>query len=334
MRSPFLFLITRLVQASLISLLLLLGNLSAQAQTIRYVKPVATGTGTGDSWANASSDLQAMITASAANQQVWVAAGTYRPGGNANTDRTISFAMRNGVAIYGGFVGNETDLSQRPAINPISGNPSSSTLSGDLLGDDGPNAANNGDNSYNVISNNNNGLNATAVLDGFVITGGNATNGRGTGFAGGGMINLSSSPTITNCSFISNVSDDSSVAYGGAMHNSNSSPTITNCSFQNNRATGLFGTGGAIYNGGSSSPTITNCSFTGNQARGGAVLSPARCPAQPLPTVASKAIRLQMAGPSSTMPAVAPPSPTVASRAIRLLTSAGPSSTTTAAAPR
>ena len=34
--------------------------------TIRYVKTVATGTGTGLSWTNASGDLQVMISASAA----------------------------------------------------------------------------------------------------------------------------------------------------------------------------------------------------------------------------------------------------------------------------
>ncbi len=49
------------------------------AAAVRYVKPTATGTGTGNSWANASGNLQAMIDASAVGDEVWVATGTYKP---------------------------------------------------------------------------------------------------------------------------------------------------------------------------------------------------------------------------------------------------------------
>ena len=66
------------------------------------------------------------------------------------------------VAIYGGFVGNETLLSQRPAITPDS--PSSTTLSGDL-DNDGTNA-----NNSRTIVNNRVRLTSTAMLDGAVIT--------------------------------------------------------------------------------------------------------------------------------------------------------------------
>ena len=58
-------------------LLCALTGMAAQAQTTRYVKP--TGSGDGSTWANASGDLQAMINASAAGDEVWVAAGTYKP---------------------------------------------------------------------------------------------------------------------------------------------------------------------------------------------------------------------------------------------------------------
>ena len=47
--------------------------------TIRYVKPVAAGAATGLSWANASASLQSMINISVAGDQIWVAAGTYKP---------------------------------------------------------------------------------------------------------------------------------------------------------------------------------------------------------------------------------------------------------------
>ncbi|GAB3737526.1 hypothetical protein GCM10028816_41290 [Spirosoma lituiforme] len=85
-------------------MLLLSTGLLAQAQTIRYVKPTATGTGDGSSWDNASGNLQSQINVAGA-QQVWVAVGTYKPGGNANTNRSVSFSMKNGVTIYGGFAG-------------------------------------------------------------------------------------------------------------------------------------------------------------------------------------------------------------------------------------
>ena len=42
-------------------------------------------------------------------------------------------------------------------------------LSGDLNGDDGPNFANNGENSYHVVTGS--GIDETAILDGFTISG-------------------------------------------------------------------------------------------------------------------------------------------------------------------
>ncbi len=229
-------------------------------QPIRYVKQGGSGTGDGTSWADASADLQSQINAPGV-QQVWVAAGIYKP--TTGSDQGASFAMKNGVAIYGGFptTGNPT-FADRGAVNPITGSPSSSTLSGDIgtVGD-------NSDNSYHVISNGS--LNNTAVLDGFVITGGNA-NGSFPNNSGGAMYNngssgRTSSPTLTNCSFQAN----SATLQGGAMYNAGgggtSSPTLTNCAFQANSATQQ---GGAMYNegnsGGTSIPTLTNCSFLNN----------------------------------------------------------------------
>ena len=228
---------------------------------IRYVKPVASGTGDGSSWANASSNVQSQINLSG-TQQVWVAAGVYKP--TSTTARTVSFAMKNGVAIYGGFVGSETSLSQRPAINPVSGSPSSSTLSGDI--DNSP--ADNSGNSYHVILNPA-GLNTMAVLDGFVITGGNANGSSSNSNAGGMYNNGPCSPSIRNCFFQGNTAS----SFGGAIYN-DSNPVLTNCSFQSNTAS----SGGAIYNRGvssDSSPVLTNCFFKDNtaSANGGAMFN-------------------------------------------------------------
>ncbi len=267
---------------------------AANAQTIRYVKPIPSGSGNGSSWANASSNLQTIINASAANDQVWVAAGTYKPSA---FNRGISFALKNGVAVYGGFTGTETLLEQRDWETNLT------TLSGDLDAQ-----GNNSDNSYHVVKNA--GLNSTAALDGFTIAFGNA-NEYYWNDTGGGMYNDNSSPTLANCIFssnsasasgggmfnqnasnpaLTNCSFTSNGAYTGAgMHNNGSSPTLTGCTFSSHSApvgAGMFntnnssptltdcgfsgnsasGSGGGMYNEYSSSPVLTNCSFTGNSA--------------------------------------------------------------------
>ena len=55
-------------------------------------------------------------------------AGLYKPTGTPS--RSQSFALKNGVTIYGGFTGNESTLSQRSL--PTLTNPSSTTLSGEI----------------------------------------------------------------------------------------------------------------------------------------------------------------------------------------------------------
>ncbi len=222
--------------------LLLVGALSTQA-TIRYVKPTASGSGDGSSWANASANLQAMINASSAGDQVWVAAGTYKP--TTTTNRSISFSLKNGVAVYGGFNGTETLLSQRNWVVNVT------ILSGDIgtPGDDS-------DNSYHVVYNS--GINGTAVLDGFTITKGEAPPVFGNS-SGGGMYNNHSSPTLTNCSF----SENAATFGGGGIMNIFSSPTLMNCSFSGNAVTSGIG-GIGIHNVAFSSPTLTNCILWGN----------------------------------------------------------------------
>jgi hypothetical protein len=241
-------------------------SVSAPSQPIRYVKQ--GGTGDGSSWTNASGDLQAMINATGV-EQVWVAQGTYKPTGTSavsSSARDLSFVMKNGVTIYGGFVGNETGLSQRPVVNPVTGNPSSSTLSGDIgaVGD-------NTDNSYHVIRNPSS-LTTSAVLDGFVITAGVAT-GAFPDNRGGGMYNTGGSPSVDNCLFVANQADFGGGIFNLGQANLTTTPSLTDCSFQRNTATS---SGGAVYNlgvpGGTNNPQLTNCNFQDNTAQnGGAV---------------------------------------------------------------
>lgn len=247
----------------------------ATPATRLYVKANASGAQTGLSWNDAFTSLQDALNygCPTALTEIWVASGTYKPG----TTRSASFAMLPNVSIYGGFTGTESDLSQRPRIDPINGSPSSSTLSGDV----GPSLA-----AYHVIYNPNSlNLTSSARLDGFVISGGNANGLLDNQLNGGGIYNDGSgsghvcNPTIANCLFANNQTS----AYGGAIYNGGrnsglSSPTLINCAFTGNYARI---DGGAIYNDGFlgvSSPSITNCLFVGNQTNttGAAITNMAR----------------------------------------------------------
>ncbi|WP_447637862.1 MBG domain-containing protein [Flavobacterium microcysteis] len=246
--------------------LLLTVSWASFAQNIRYVKEGGSGNKDGSSWSNASDDLQLMINQSVANDQVWVAAGNYIPNrpadnlGIITNNQNNAFVLKESVKLYGGFVGNEISLTQR---NPdIKANKS-------IL---------NGNNSlYHVV------IAATVsnktLLDRFTITGGNANgslninvvvNGKALNQArGGGMVNVASSATISDCTFSTN-----SAGYGGAMFNDNSPVTISNSTFTSNTAATNCG---AVFNAYSSHSTITNSTFTGNTASnwGGAILNDA-----------------------------------------------------------
>jgi predicted outer membrane repeat protein len=190
--------------------------------------------GDGLTWATAFTALQSALTYPCSTNlaEIWVASGSYKP--TATTDRTISFSMKDGVAIYGGFAGGEVSLGARVLTYP-----SSTTISGEI-GD--PNSTT--DNSAHVISNGP-GLTNSAILDGFVITGGYASVSNNNA---GGMFNNGNggvcSPTVRNCVFSNNYAR----FVGGAIWNyatagGNSSPVLINCSFVNNSA---FDSGGAF----------------------------------------------------------------------------------------
>ncbi|MHC4676301.1 MAG: right-handed parallel beta-helix repeat-containing protein, partial [Planctomycetota bacterium] len=257
---------------------------TAQAR-ITYVDADATGADIGTSWADAYNYLQDALDAVGSDDEIRVAEGTYKPDqgdGITPGNREATFQLISGVVIKGGYPGfgqpdpNGRDIELYETI-----------LSGDLLGDDGPDFANNGENSYHVVTGS--GTDETAVLNGFTIAGGNANgawqdhqnDGGGmynhgskptlanctfsgnSAEVGGGMANYYSSPTVTNCMFSGNLA-----IFGGGMYNRESSPILTNCTFSKNFAT--INHGGGIYNCDSSSPTLTNCTFSGNSARTGA----------------------------------------------------------------
>jgi predicted outer membrane repeat protein len=204
---------------------------------IHYVKWDATGTNDGSSWENAYTDLQFALAAASSGEEIWIAAGTYKP--TSGTDRTISFPLKNEVAIYGGFAGTETLLSERNAAVNLT------ILSGDI-GMHG----NISDNSNHVVTSS--FVDNTALLDGFTITAGNASRG-------GGMYNEGGSPSLTNLLFSGNIASFS----GGGMYNEGGSPLLTDVNFNGNTA--ISGNGGGMYNF-DARPSLTNVAFSGNTA--------------------------------------------------------------------
>ena len=248
-----------MIRSSVVSISLFLGLLAGTSSAgTKYVNAaLGTGANNGSSWTDAyqgSNGLQLAIAASVAGDQIWVAQGSYEPTSSAT--RSIYFTLRNGVEIYGGFAGGETALGERDVVaHPT-------ILTADLNGDDGSNIFT--DNSYHVIDAA--GTNATAVLDGFTVRGGNA-NGVGTNQdRGGGILCVASaSPTVRKCIFTANRCSFG----GGAGYVNTASPTFEDCRFVSN-----FGSnyGGAFDTASNANTTWRRCVFTGNSAaRAGAV---------------------------------------------------------------
>lgn len=132
-----------------------------------FVNVAATGLNNGTSWANAYTSLETAITNSSSINELWVVAGTYKPTG---TTRTSTFMMKNGLEMYGGFNGTETQRNQRnPKLNVT-------ILSGDVNGNDTATITatetTRQDNLYHVITVR--GSVKDIIVDGFTITGGNA----------------------------------------------------------------------------------------------------------------------------------------------------------------
>ena len=117
------------------------------------------------------------------------------------------------------------------------------------------------------------------VLDGFTITGGNAS-------IGGGMLNIGTSPTVNDCIFELNNATDR----GGGMYNRSGSPTITATIFRDNSSPSM---GGGVFNIEGASPTISDCLFEGNTSNKGAGM---RIYINSHPTVTDTVFRYNHAG--------------------------------------
>jgi hypothetical protein len=226
-----------------------------------YVDDSAPGGGDGSSWAAAFNFLQDGLSAASGSgaTEIRVGQGTYIPDRSAAVpggtgDRASTFSLLEDVSVLGGYAGvGMPDPNLRDVDLYVS------TLSGDLAANDGPNFFNNGENAHHVVSAI--GVGATAVIDGFTITGGNANdNGAEDTSAGGGIYVSLASPVINDCEVFENHVSDRGA---GMFNGSSTAPMITNTNFRNNRADVR---GGGMHNFVNASPTVTDCGFFTNSA--------------------------------------------------------------------
>ncbi len=229
---------------------------------IFYVSSKGASSADGTSWAKATPYLKKAISAAAklasdtCQIQVWVAAGEYNLYEGEHCFDTNYIEMRNNVAIYGGFKGDETDLSQRsPGNNTIltSTPPPSET-------DDGTDPVR-----YTVVSNTLKLSNMTR-LDGVTIKGGYMGVSIGAGSpvienctitdCTYGIYCYESSPTIISCTLTKNIGD--------GIYVYNGSPIITNCTISDTTGWGDERIGSFAIRAYDSNVTITNCTITGN----------------------------------------------------------------------
>lgn len=245
------------------SALLALGMLASPAQAQTYVDAAAgAGSGTGTQ-ADPYGDLQTAL-ANTSSGEIRVAAGTYYPDeGQGQTDdaRSSTFILKNGITITGGFDASNWNAAPTPETTPT-------ILSGDLTQDDGaspitePETQINGDNSIHVVTATN--VDATARLEGVIITAGNA-NGSSNNLMddGGGLfIRGGDGPTIRYVTITGNRSTDDS----GGLNVNDSQPTIINVRLTNNYTQGMGG--GVSIDGSSSDVKLINAVIAENTADG------------------------------------------------------------------
>lgn len=235
---------------------------SSVGASVRFVDADAPPGGDGTAWVSAFNDLQTALAASGPGSgvtELWIAEGTYKP---STRDATESFVMRSGLALYGGFAGDESSIDQRDW------NGNATVLDGDVAGDDvvgsGPSFYSGwliGSNSGHVIDAS--GVDSSSILDGFVIANG-ATGPVGTPAGsplmfGGGIYCVGGSPVIRHCTIKHCLG---AFAAGGGIYLWNSNATISHCSIIENY--GHLADGAGLFVGGASTPLIEHCLFQHN----------------------------------------------------------------------
>ena len=210
----------------LITLILSLSFLLSNAQIV-FVKKEALGLNNGTSWNDAYTDLDFAIEQTD-SAEIWVASGIYTPSSDINGSpssivKNHTFKLKKNIAIYGGFLGNETLKTQRDWINNLT------VLSGDIgvIGDVT-------DNINHVVTAEPVLLDSNSKLDGLIISDGytesNSPNRNGAGiymfYVRGGDV------VIRNCI----IQNNRSFGEGGGIYIRGYSPILENNIIRQNEA--------------------------------------------------------------------------------------------------
>lgn len=225
--------------------------------SILYVTTTGAGDKSGTSWANASDDLQVMIdlgTCVAAKSgsavQVWVAKGIYKSKPHAGF-----LHLNNKVEVYGGFVGNETQLNQRNFKTNVCQLSSNDGSSGTMQ---------------------NTGVDATAILDGFLF----APNPNDPNpHSASRLFNYTNptsncNPVYRNCTFANQLSAGGALTTNSSGDGHECTPTFLNCVFQNNSGIASF-FNSAVGAGSKTDAKYINCSFINNAFRNSTIFNEA-----------------------------------------------------------
>jgi hypothetical protein len=256
-----------------VGVLLLTTSGAMAAPKVIYVNKLRSANGDGTSWTTAYRYLRDALAVSAPGDSLYITKGTYKPdesevnltspASSFKGKREASFNL-NGVTLYGGFVGTETDPNARaldPNPNPRAGLPvipatptlpelDRTILSGEIFL--GPSRKSEW--SLHVIQ-----MTSNSTLDGITVEKGFANGREITNNQGGGCLASSGTTlTLNKSEFRDNTSYDSGGAIWGTV-------LASNCRFTSNRVIPQIvyndeASGGAIKG----SVTVSNSTFYDN----------------------------------------------------------------------
>lgn len=222
----------------------------------------------GSSWNKAYNNLNDALNSAEFGDEIWVSKGVYIP---SNSNREISFEMKDGVSLYGGFIGNESKRESRNWLKNIT------ILSGEI---GNPNKIE--DNTKTVVKAANN------ILDGFTISGGYGL-GNTQGNTNQGepaRVKQIGSNSVGHSSPNAILSSGGKPGTGAGIQIWQVSPVISNCTITDNysgKAGGIYIVGSVMMGPNKKQnktkvedkklPTFINCFISDNTAvmRGGGV---------------------------------------------------------------